>query len=84
MNELITNSNIFINNLITYILPTILVFLTLVSYSGIIQKLTVNLEKIVSALKDFLSIFEKPKIKISLLVVSIVYLVIEFLIFVVI
>ena len=62
------------------VLPIVLVLLTLISYTTLIQKLTENLEKIVLALKDFLSFFVRPRIKISLTIITTLYLVIEALI----
>lgn len=73
-----------IESLITVILksvlPIVLVLMTVISYTSLIQKLTENLEKIVNALKDFLSFFTRPRVKLGLTIITTLYVVIEALV----
>jgi len=74
LDNLILNTNTLLENIILYAIPIVLVLFTLFVYSGIINKLNVNMIKIVSAIIDFLEKLESKKFKLSLLIITIIYL----------
>ena len=74
LNNLILNTNTLLGNIILYAIPIVLVLFTLFVYSGIINKLNVNMIKIVSAIIDFLEKLESKKFKLSLLIITVIYL----------
>lgn len=77
MNETITNLLTLLESIMLYVIPFILVVLTLIVHSSLIEKFNKNLSMIINAISDFLDKLTTDKIKLSLLILTIVYVVLE-------
>lgn len=73
LNELVLNANSLLYNVLVYAIPFVLIVFTLFIYSGLIDKLAKNMNRIVLAIIDFLEKLTTKKFKLSCLILTIVY-----------
>ncbi len=73
LNELVLNTNTLLYNVLVYAIPFVLIVFTLFIYSGLIDKLAKNMNRIVLAIIDFLEKLTTKKFKLSCLILTIVY-----------
>lgn len=77
MNETILNILTLVETVMLYVIPFILVVSTLIVHSSLIEKFNKNLSMIINSISDFLDKLTTNKIKLSLLILTIVYVVLE-------
>ena len=79
LNETLNNAKELLSTVLIYVVPFILVLITLFSYSKVVDKIKENTTKIVESVNNFLSVFNTKKVKLSLLILTIVYIVLDVL-----
>lgn len=77
INETLANANALLGNILLYAVPFVLLVITALLYSGLIGKLNENLLSAFNAVSKFLIALQNRKIKLTMLIITSLYIVAE-------